>query len=188
MHVRLVLALAILGIVGATSPCAARRPGYLTLSGGGAWPVEGPLESNDEPGFTLAGSLRLPIEADHMYGFEAGYSWFSFDPGASSASNGDLGIFSFTTENDILFGPRDSAARPFVNAGMGFYRSFIDDVTAAGTGVYEGSFFGLHGGVGLLILGDRFGLRLDATYHHLFSGGENLGSVPVRAGLVFRPR
>jgi hypothetical protein len=192
MRKRLVVALAAVGFaILVTSPSQARRPGYLTLSGGWAWPVEGPLEANYEPGFTMAGSIRLPIEADHMYGFEAGYSWFSFDrpeipPGAGGG--GDLGLFHLTTENDYLFGARGSSARPFVNAGMGFYSSSIDDGVAGGTGVYEGSFFGLHGGVGLLYRRDRFGLRIDATYHHLFSGGDDPGYVPVRAGLIFRPR
>jgi hypothetical protein len=139
---------------------------------------------------------------DFLYGFEVGYTWLSLDTAAlagenpgSAFSGGDLGLLSITTENDYLLGAPGRSARPFVNVGLGFFRSFVDDATVTSgstpadysTGVYEGSFFGFHGGVGVLIKRERFGLRLDANYQYLFAGGPDLELFPVRAGIIFYP-
>ena len=80
-----------------------------------------------------------------------------------------------------------------MNLGLGYYKSFIDDATETtgsstasyATGVYEGSFFGFHAGIGALVNRDRFGLRLDANCRHLFAGGPDLESFSARAGIVF---
>ena len=88
-----------------------------------------------------------------------------------------------------------SRLRPFLNLGIGYYKSFIDDATVTtdsgatvesySTGVYEGSFFGFHAGIGALVHRDRFGLRLDTNYQHLFAGGKDLEYFTARGGLVF---
>jgi len=39
-----------------------------------------------------------------------------------------------------------------------------------------------------LIKRDRFGVRLDANYQHLFAGGPDLEFFPVRAGIIFYRR
>lgn len=184
------------------SPLQGQEPGYLTLSGGWSWPVGGPVKDNYESGFMLAGSYRIPVAPGYLYGFEVGYSWFSLDtatladqnPG-STYSGGNMGLLSITGENDYLLGSPESSVRPLFNLGLGFFRSFIDDATVTtngtterySTGVYKGSFFGFHGGVGLLVNRDRFGLRLDANYHYLFQGGPDLEFFPVRLGIIFYP-
>jgi hypothetical protein len=192
----------VLLFAGLTNPVHGEELGYTTLSGGWSWPAGGPVKDSYQSGFTLAGSYRTPVTHSLLSGMEIGYTWLSLDsakladknPG-SVYSGGDLGLLSITTENDYLLGAPTSAVRPFVNLGMGFFRSFIDDATVTrdstpasySTGVYKGSFFGFHGGVGVLIKRDRFGLRLDANYQYLLAGGDNLEFFPVRAGIIFYP-
>jgi len=186
--------------VGSAHPLYAEEVDYFTLSGGWSWPVGGPVEESYEPGLTLGASFRKGMAASYLGGIEFGYTWYSLDsaklaekdPG-STFSGGDMGLLSITTENDYLFGASENAMRPFVNLGIGYYKSFIDDATVTtgstpadySTGVYEGSFFGFHAGIGALIDRDRFGLRLDANYQHLFAGGPDLESFSARAGIVF---
>ncbi len=187
-------------LVAATLPLHAGERGYFTVSGGGSWPMGGPVEESYQPGFTLATSFRVGMLSNYLSGFEVGYTWVSLDsdklassdPGAEF-SGGDMGLLSITTENDYLFGHEENLLRPFLNLGLGLYRSFIDDATvsdgstpaAYSTGVYEGSFFGFHGGIGALINRDRFGLRIDANYNYLFAGGPDLEFFSARAGIVF---
>jgi hypothetical protein len=199
--------LATLGLMllfaGLVHPVHGQEHGYTTLSGGWSWPAGGPITESYESGFTLAGSYRTPMADQILSGFEVGYTWLSLDrtelteksPG-SSFSGGNLGLLSITTENDYLLGAPGSTVRPFVNLGLGFFKSFIDEATVTSnsvpssysTGVYEGSFFGFHGGIGVLIKRDRFGVRLDANYNHLFAGGPDLEFFPVRAGIIFYPQ
>ena len=173
---------------------------YFTVSGGWSWPVGGPVEESYESGLTLGASFRKGLAPNYLGGIEFGYSWYSLDsanlaersPG-SAFSGGDMGLLSITTENDYLFGAPGKAMRPFVNLGIGYYKSFIDDArettgsttVSYSTGVYEGSFFGFHAGLGALINRDRFGLRLDTNYQHLFAGGPDLEFLTARAGVIF---
>ena len=85
--------------------------------------------------------------------------------------------------------------RPFLNFGVGYYNISVDDVYVRGgeyasfrPEIYDNSGFGLHVGGGILVQGPRVGLRLDAGYHYIFLGGNDVGYVPVRLGFVFRPR
>ena len=173
---------------------------YFTLSGGWMWPVGGPVKDNYQPGFTMGAAFRMGVSDNYLSGIEFGYSWLSLDntgleemyPG-STFSGGDMGLMSITTENDYIFGAPGGSVRPFINTGLGFYRSFIDDAIMTtgsetevySTGVYKGSFFGFHGGIGALITRDRFGVRLDANYTYLFQGGPNLEFFSARAGIIF---
>jgi len=183
-----------------TTKSAAHEPSYFTVSGGWAWPVGGPVEDQYQSGLMLAASFRKGLLPDYLSGIEFGYSWFSLDSGklagknpGSTYSGGDMGLLSITTENDYLFGVPGRPMRPFLNLGLGYYKSFIDDATVVtasttkdySTGVYEGSFFGFHAGIGALINRDRFGLRLDTNYQHLFAGGKDLEYFTARGGLVF---
>jgi hypothetical protein len=188
----------------ATAPTAAtetaKEAEYFTVSGGWSWPAGGPVEDNYQSGFMLAASFRTGLMENYLGGFEVGYSWYSLDsdklagktPG-SEYSGGDMGLLSITTENDYLFGSPEKAMRPFLNLGLGYYKSFIDDATVTtgstvesySTGVYEGSFFGFHAGIGALVHRERFGLRLDTNYQHLFAGGKDLEYFTARGGLVF---
>lgn len=178
----------------------AEEKDYFTLSGGWMWPVGGPVKDSYQPGLTLGGAFRVGVIDNYLSGIEFGYSWLSLDnssleemnPG-STFSGGDMGLLSITTENDYIFGSSESAVRPFINTGLGFYRSFIDDAIMTtgsetevySTGVYKGSFFGFHAGLGALIIRDRFGVRLDANYTYLFQGGPNLEFFSARAGIIF---
>jgi len=180
----------------------AQEPTYTIVSGGWSFPASGPVEKSYQSGFMIAGSFRTEIASDAMFGLEVGYSWFSLDtaklaeqtPG-STFSGGDMGLLSITGENDYIMGVPGSTVRPFINSGLGYFRSFIDDATVTtggssspySTGVYKGSFFGFHAGVGALLNYERFGLRIDANYHYLFAGGKDLSFFPVRAGVVFYP-
>ena len=173
---------------------------YFTVSAGGSWPVGGPVENTYQEGFTLGAAFRKAIKANYISGFEFAYGWYSLDtawlgeqnPG-STFSGGDMGLLSITTENDYLFGEPAKAMRPFLNLGIGYYKSFIDDATETSgsttssynIGVYEGSFFGFHAGIGTMINRDRFGLRLDVNYQHLFAGGPDLEYFTARGGIVF---
>lgn len=184
----------------AALPLRAEERGYFTVSGGWSWPVGGPVEESYQPGFTLAASFRAGMFSNYLSGLEVGYTWLSLDSDQLASSNpgfdfagGDMGLLSITTENDYLFGSEGSILRPFLNLGMGFYRSFVDDVTVSdgsapesySSGVYEGSFFGFHGGIGALINRERFGLRVDANYNYLFAGGPDLEFFSARAGIIF---
>jgi hypothetical protein len=108
-------------------------------------------------------------------------------------AGGDMGLLSITTENDYIFGTPGRPFLPFVNLGLGYFKSFIDDATETNgsttseynVGVYKGSFFGFHAGLGALINRDRFGVRLDANYVHLFAGGPDLEYFTVRGGIIF---
>lgn len=187
-------------LVWPASHLRAEEKDYFTLSGGWSWPVGGPVKDSYEPGFTLAGSFRAGVTDHYLSGIEFGYTWLSLDsagleeqnPG-SSFSGGNMGLMSITTENDYIFGSPEGAMRPFFNAGLGYYRSFIDDAKMTtgseteiySTGVYKGSFFGFHAGIGALINRDRFGLRLDANYNYLFAGGPDLEFFSARAGIIF---
>jgi outer membrane protein W len=175
-------------------------PRYFTLSGGWSWPAGGPVDETYDAGFTAAASFRTGLTANYMGGIEFGYTWYSLNssnlaeenPG-STFSGGDLGLLSITTENDYLFGSPDKAMRPFLNLGIGYYKSFVDDATQTtgattvpfATGIHESSFFGFHVGIGGLLSRDRYGLRLDANYEHLFAGGPDLEFFDVRGGIVF---
>jgi hypothetical protein len=185
---------------GAAVSLHAEEHDYFTLSGGWSWPVGGPVQDTYESGLTLAASFRVGVIPNYLSGFEVGYSWYSLDtskleetsPG-STFSGGDMGLLSITTENDYIFGAPENPMRPFFNLGLGFYRSFIDDATITtgsntdpfSTGIYKGSFFGFHGGIGALINRDRFGLRLDANYQYLFVGGPDYEYFSARAGIIF---
>lgn len=179
---------------------AVDEPNYFTVSGGWSWPVGGPVEDTYEAGFTMGAAFRKGVIPNYFSGVEFGYSWYSLDsanlestnPG-SSFSGGDMGLLSITTENDYLFGTPGKAMRPFLNLGLGYYKSFIDDATETTgsntssytTGVYEGSFFGFHAGIGSLISREKFGVRLDVNYEHLFAGGPDLEYFSARAGVIF---
>lgn len=193
----------LMGFAGFVGSVHGEELGYTTLSAGWSSPVGGPVADSYQPGFTLAASYRTPVVEQYLSGIEVGYTWLSLDSSAlesknpeSSFTGGDMGLLSVTTENDFLLGTPGSTARPFVNLGLGFFRSFIDDTmvssgatpTRYSTGVYEGSYFGFHGGVGLLIQRARFGIRLDANYNHLCQGGKDLEFFPVRAGIIFYPK
>lgn len=188
-------------LAGMASPVHAQdEPEYFTVSGGWSWPVGGPVESAYEPGFTMAASFRAGVAANYLGGMEVGYSWHALDSAGLAGSNpgstfsgGYMGLLSITTENDYLFGTPGKAMRPFMNLGIGYYKSFIDDAietsgstsAAFSTGVYEGSFFGFHAGIGTLLNRERFGLRLDVNYNHLFAGGDDLEFFTTRAGVIF---
>jgi len=187
-------------LVATTLPLHAGERGYFTVSGGQSWPMGGPVEESYQPGFTLATSFRVGMLSNYLSGFEVGYTWLSLDSDKLASSNpgadfsgGDMGLLSITTENDYLVGREENILRPFLNLGLGFFRSFIDDAmvsdgstpTTYSTGVYKGSFFGFHGGIGALINRDRFGLRIDANYNYLFAGGPDLEFFSARAGIVF---
>lgn len=190
-------------MAGVERPAHAQEQGFAILSGGWSSPQGGPVADSYQSGFMLAGSYRTPVAPNFLTGLEVGYTWLSLDaaklaernPG-STFSGGDMGLLSITGENDALLGDPASSARPFLNLGLGFFRSFIDDATVTTgsipanypTGVYEGSFFGFHAGVGVLIHRERFGLRLDANYHYLFASGPDLEFFPVRVGIVFYPK
>ncbi len=195
-----VISLVLLLLVFPADRLRAEEKDYFTLSGGWSWPVGGPVKDSYTPGFTLAGSFRVGMTDHYLSGIEFGYTWLSLDtenlealnPG-STFSGGDMGLMSITTENDYIFGDPEHSMRPFFNSGLGFYRSFIDDAVMTtgseteiySTGVYKGSFFGFHLGVGALINRDRFGLRLDANYTYLFAGGPDLEFFSARAGFIF---
>ena len=186
--------------VGSARPLQAEETDYFTVSGGWSWPVGGPVEESYEAGLTVGASFRKGMASDYLGGIEFGYTWYSLDsanlaemnPG-STFSGGDMGLLSITTENDYLFGTPGNALRPFLNLGIGYYKSFIDNATVTtgstpanySTGVYEGSFFGFHAGIGALINRDRFGLRLDTNYQHLFAGCPDLEFFSARAGVIF---
>jgi hypothetical protein len=188
---------------GSVLPVHGQEFGYTTLSAGWSAPAGGPVSDSHQPGFTLAASYRTPLEDQVLSGLEIGYTWLSLDrtgladknPG-STFSGGDLGMLSITSENDYLLGTPGSTMRPFVNLGLGFFRSYLDGATVTtnsvpaqySTGVYEGSFFGFHTGIGVLIKRQRFGIRLDANYQYLFAGGPDLEFFPVRAGIIFYPK
>lgn len=195
-----ILSLVLLLLVFPMDSLHAEEKDYFTLSGGWQWPVGGPVKDSYEPGFTLAGSFRAGVTDHYLGGLEFGYTWLSLDnagleelnPG-STFSGGNMGLLSITTENDYIFGNPEHSMRPFINTGLGYYRSFIDDAVMTtgsetelySTDVYKGSFFGFHAGVGALINRDRFGLRLDANYTYLFAGGPNLEFFSARAGIIF---
>jgi hypothetical protein len=173
---------------------------FFTVSAGWSWPMGGPVQDQYESGLTLAASFRAGLAENYLGGFEFGYSWYSLDtawlgeqtPG-STYSGGDMGMLSITTENDYIFGAPANQMRPFFNLGIGYYKSFIDDATVTtgstsgpyDTGVYKGSFFGFHAGIGGLINKDRFGLRIDVNYEHLFAGGPDLEFFTARGGFIF---
>jgi outer membrane protein W len=173
---------------------------YFTVSAGVSWPVGGPVEENYQDGFTLGAAFRKAVKANYISGIEFAYGWYSLDdsgladenPG-STFSGGDLGILSITTENDYLFGAPAKPMRPFLNLGIGYYKSFLDEATETSgstTSIYdvkihESSFFGFHAGLGAMINRDRFGLRLDVNYQHMFAGGPDLEFFTARGGLVF---
>jgi outer membrane protein W len=209
-HIALIFTVLLVLFVGSASPLYAQErslpeatvheSSYFTLSGGWSWPVGGPVQDSYQSGFGLAASFRKGLATDYLGGIEFGYSWYSLDSGklagknpGSTFSGGNMGLLSITTENDYLFGPPKNTLRPFVNLGIGYYKSFIDDATKTtgstaesySTGVYEGSFFGFHAGIGALINRDRFGLRLDANYQHLFAGGPDLEFFTARGGIIF---
>jgi hypothetical protein len=205
MRSRVAIATTTLTLLLASSVCpsyAQKAPTYLTLSAGASWPVSGPVEeSYKKPGVTFAGSFRTALTKDYMSGLEVGYSLLTLDhskladktPG-SVYSGGDLGLLSVTTENDYILGaPAD--VRPFISLGLGYFASFINDATVTTNsvatsyipGVYEGSFFGLHGGAGLLVKRQRLGLRLEAVYQYIFSVGDDLQFLQARGGLIFYP-
>ena len=185
---------------GAAVSTHAEEHDYFTVSGGWSWPVSGPVYDSYESGLTLAASFRVGVIPNYLSGFEVGYSWFSLDTAkleeansGSTYSGGNMGLLSITTENDYLMGAPENPLRPFLNLGLGFYRSFIDDATVTTgsttdpypTGVYKGSFFGFHAGIGALINRDRFGLRFDANYQYLFVGGPDYEFFSARAGIIF---
>jgi len=199
-HIALMFTMSLLLIVGSVHPVCAEEPQYFTLSGGWMWPVGGPAQNQYQSGPTLAASFRTGLLPNYQSGFEVGYSWFALDTDYLEKQNpgwtftgGDFGLLSITNENDYIFGTPGHTLRPFFDFGLGFFRSFIDDAATTdgttteeySTGVYKGSFFGFHAGIGTLINRDRFGLRLDANYVYLFAGGPNLEFFDVRAGFVF---
>jgi outer membrane protein W len=182
------------------SPVTVHEASYFTVSGGALWPAGGPVQDTYQPGVGVAASFRKGLIAEYMGGLEFGYSWFTLDKGklggknpGSTYSGGNMELLSITTENDYIFGKPGKTMRPFMNLGIGYYKSFIDDatvttgstVTAYNIGVYEGSFFGFHAGIGALVTGKRFGLRLDANYQHLFAGGPDLEYFTARGGIIF---
>jgi hypothetical protein len=183
-----------------TDSKGSEEPSYFTLSGGWSWPVGGPVQDTYESGLTLGASFRTGVADNYLSGIEFAYGWYSLDsanlaslnPG-TTYSGGDMGLLSITTENDLLYGSPAKPARPFLNLGLGYYKSFIDDATqttggtttAYSTGVYKGSFFGFHAGIGAIIHKERFGIRLDANYQHLFAGGPDLEYFTARGGIVF---
>lgn len=182
------------------STAAAEEPQYFTLSGGWSWPSGGPVEESYDGGFTAAASFRTGLKDNYLGGIEFGYTWYSLNssnlaeenPG-STFSGGDLGMLSITTENDYLFGDPGKALRPFLNLGIGYYKSFVDEATQTtgsstttyDTQIHDSSFFGFHAGIGGLLSRDRYGLRLDANYEHLFAGGPDLEFFSARGGIVF---
>ncbi len=195
-----IISLVLLLLVLPADRLSAEEKDYFTLSGGWMWPAGSPVKDSYQSGFTLAGSFRTGVFDNYLSGIEFGYTWLSLDTASleemyqgSTFSGGNMGLMSITTENDYIFGSPESVMRPFFNMGLGFYRSFIDDAWMTtgseteiySTGVYKGSFFGFHGGIGALVNRDRFGLRLDANYTYLFQGGPDLEFFSVRAGFIF---
>ena len=178
---------------------AVTEPQFFTMSAGWSSPVGGPVQDTYKPGLTIAGSFRTGFAPSYLSGLEIGYSWYSLDgdnlssltPGTTYAG-GDMGLLSVTTENDYLFGTPSKPFRPLLNLGLGYYKSFIDDATqttgstttAFDTGVYKGSFFGFHAGIGGVIHKEKFGVRLDVNYVHLFAGGPDLEYFTARGGIV----
>jgi hypothetical protein len=173
---------------------------YFTVSAGWSFPAGGPVQNTYDTGFVLAGSFRTEVSKGYLTGVEVGYSWYSLDTAGleslnsgSTFAGGDMGLLSITTENDYIFGTPGRPFLPFVNLGLGYFKSFIDDATETNgsttseynVGVYKGSFFGFHAGLGALINRDRFGVRLDANYVHLFAGGPDLEYFTVRGGIIF---
>jgi len=201
MHSRVARVIPVLVLlVGSARTLHAGESDYFTVSGGWSWPAGGPVEESYESGLTLGAAFRAEVASDYLSGIDFGYTWYTLDsaglaeanPG-STFSGGDMGLLSITTENDYLFGAAGNNMRPFLNLGLGYYKSFMDDATettgsttaAYPTGVHDSSFFGFHAGIGALINRDRFGLRLDANYQHLFAGGPDLEFFSARGGIVF---
>lgn len=197
-HTVLVLLVLMLVLVGSTSALHAADPGYFTVSGGWSWPASDKGKDSYDSGLTLAASIRAGLVPNYMSGFEVGYSWYSLNSdlagtSGGTVSGGDMGMLSITTENDYIFGIPGNTMRPFLNLGLGYYHSYVDGATLTSggsttnisTGISSGSYFGLHGGIGALINKERFGVRLDANYETLFTGGQNLDFFSARAGIIF---
>jgi hypothetical protein len=179
----------------------AERAYDFTASGGWSWPVYGDFADGWNSGFTLAGGFGRTVNPHLHSGFEIGYAWHGLDADyfkslqpTLDVSGGDAGIFSIMTQTDVLFGSETRFHRPFINFGLGLYSISVSDVYVRG-----GSFasfepkaldttnFGLHIGGGFLVNWRRAGVRIEAAYHHIFTGGTDVGYVPVRLGFVFRP-
>jgi hypothetical protein len=203
MPVRRIVAVLVIGLAAASAAHAQafQGPYEFTVSGGWAWPTESAFDEAWASGFTLAASFRRPVNPHVAGGFEVAYSWMGLDDAFIAAlapsvevTGGDMGIFSFTSETDVLIGGPEARARPFFNFGVGIYNFSVEDISIRGGAFgtfdpsqFDATAFGVHGGVGLRIDWQRVGLRIDATYRHAFLSGEDAGYVPVRAGVIFRP-
>jgi opacity protein-like surface antigen len=170
------------------------------LAGGWSWPVEGRFADGWDPGWTVAAGFRSQVAPNVRGGVDLSYSVFGLDTAYFSAAppapvdGGDAGVFSLTTETDVFLRREEGGARytlrPFLNAGLGYYHVAIDtknsgNIEPFDPAQYDGHAFGLHGGAGLLWSLGSVELRIDAVYRHLFVGGDDIGYVPVRLGLVF---
>lgn len=166
-------------------------PTEFWLGGGAAFPV-GDFADGWDPGFALAGGLRSKVGPNVMGGLQVAYLGH---PGLLGV--GDAGILAVTSETDLYLRREqvhpDASFRPFLNVGLGYYHIFRQDPEAfdlvedeTPPREFEGDAFGLHGGVGVEVGRRRTRLRFDATYHHIFRGGDDIGDVPVRACLIFR--
>jgi hypothetical protein len=81
-------------------------------------------------------------------------------------------LFQATIEAFYEFGDKTKAFRPYIIGGLG---------------IYDGN-FGINGGIGVdfAVVHAPFGFFAEARYHNVFTDGDDLGFIPLNAGIRIR--
>jgi hypothetical protein len=189
------LALSSIFFAGAARASTFYGPTEAWIAGGAAFTSGGDFAVTWNDGFVVAAGVRRRVAPNVTGGIQLGY--FRHPASDAPGSESDAGIFAVTTETDVFLnreqGGGVSTLRPFINAGLGYYYVFVEDVQsnllAPGSiqpEEFETHAFGVHGGGGIEIGKGSIGFRLDAAYHLIFRGGDDIGDIPVRACILFR--
>lgn len=155
------------------------------------------------PGYGIAGSVRLRIVPRFHVNLEVGYYRHLSDNAAFNAeiartrpnvtlSGYDLWVIPVGIIGEFDLFKRGST-KPFLMFGGGWYSFGTTDAAVSGLGADQvilpdpsDSAWGIQGGLGVrtpIALGVT--LSLDANYHVAFTEGESLAFLPVRVGLQF---
>ena len=162
-----------------------RAQAQLTFSfGGGASFPASNVSNSYNTGYNVLASLGIGTSSPVNLRVDGMFNQMTHQ---SAAPVGNLQIW--TLNADLVYKiSHNGGITPYLIGGAGYYNTSYH-VTVSGSDISAGgntsaNNFGLNGGVGLRIGGSGLAAFVEGRYHYIFTGGHDIGFVPLTFGVT----